>query len=135
MGKYVIILFYKQNMMWKTSCILLSNLEGWWVTGRQEGSFDGSSFFFFLLSWKNCCIASAHSVAKTPLLIFMFGWNGWTGAGGISLCSDTFSPPSGKILQKKVQERAIIFDVLSFQENFQKDSISVRKTIGNPCPT
>lgn len=125
-------LFYKQNIMWKTSCILLSILEGWWwETGRQEGSFGVSSFFVFLLSWKNCCIASAHSVAKTPLLIFIFGWNGWTGAGGTSLGSDdAFSPPSGKSLQKKFQQGAVsniwrtvlsrTFHVQSFQEKFQK---------------
>lgn len=95
MRKYdVNLLSYKQNITWKMSCILLSNLEGWWVV---IGS--GSSFFFRLLSWKNCCITSAHSVANTPLLIFIFGWNGWTGAGGISLASETLSPPSGKSLQ------------------------------------
>lgn len=43
---------------------------------------------------------SAHSDANTPRLIPIFGWNGWTGAAGLSVCSDPFPPlSSGKSLQ------------------------------------
>lgn len=127
MMRYVnLLLSYKQSIMWKMWCNLLSNLEGcWWVMRREEGSFGDSSLFFFLLSWKNCCITSAHSVANTPLLIFIFGWNGWTGGAGLSLASDTFSPPSGKSLQNNL---VIINNItIIVQEIFQnKDSIRAK---------
>ena len=70
--------------------------------GRQDGDGGCSAFFslFFLLSWKNCCIMSAHSDANIPRLIVIFGWNGWTGAAGFSVSSEPFPPlPSGKSLQ------------------------------------
>lgn len=64
--------------MLKASCILLRNLEGWLEIGRHEdgdGGVGGSGFltFFLLLSWKNCCITSAHSDVNTPRRILTFG--------------------------------------------------------------
>lgn len=70
--------------------------------GRHEGWGGASSSFtcFFLLSWKNCCITSAHSDANIPRRILIFGWKGWTGAAGLSISSEPFPPPrSGKSLQ------------------------------------
>uniref|UniRef100_A0A7C9A0C5 Uncharacterized protein n=1 Tax=Opuntia streptacantha TaxID=393608 RepID=A0A7C9A0C5_OPUST len=62
---------------------------------------DSSNFFsFLLLSWKNCCIISAHSASSTPRRIFIFGWNGWRGAAGFPATSGRSSPsaPSEKSL-------------------------------------
>lgn len=97
---------YKQNIIWKISWILVRIFDGWFAMGRNEGWGGGSPFFSFLLSWKNCCIASAHSDANTPRRIVIFGWNGWTGAAGLSACSEPSPPPPppppslGKSLQK-----------------------------------
>lgn len=93
-------LHYKQNMMLKMPCIFVSNFVGWWDTGRLGAS--EFLFLFLLLSWKNCCITSAHSVANIPRRIAIFGWKGWTGAGGLSVDSDPVasSPPLGNSLHK-----------------------------------
>lgn len=93
---------YKQKT-WKISCIFVRIFDGWWEPESCADGGGGSSFFpFFLLSWKNCCITSAHSKANTPRRMVIFGWNGWTGAAGLSDNSEPFppSPPSGKSLQK-----------------------------------
>lgn len=93
---------HKQKGKWKTSCILFRSFDGWWETGRHEGGIDDSDFcsFFRRLSWKNCCIISAHSGPNTPRLMVIFGWNGWTGAAGLSIVSELFPPSAvGKSLQ------------------------------------
>lgn len=82
----------------------------WWcVMGIDEedgcvGSSVSAPFsVFFLLNWKNCCITSTHSADNTPLLIFMFGWNGCTGSCGLS--GPFPSSPSVNSQQKKPRRR------------------------------
>lgn len=91
---------YKHKNAWNMSCILVRIFDWWLAIGREGLGSKSSLFtFFLLLSWKNCCIISAHSDAINPRRIVIFGWKGWTGAAGLSVSSEPFSPP-GKSLQK-----------------------------------
>lgn len=108
--------FHKQNIRWNMSCILLSSFDGWGEMGRHEGGVAGSDFFsfFFLLSWKNCCIASAHSDSNTPRLMVIFGWNGCTGGSGLPVPSEAVAPsPIGKSLKQKQREMNSLDSVLN----------------------
>jgi hypothetical protein len=96
---------YKQKAVPNMWCILVKNLIGWWwCPERRARGGDSGLCFFFLLSWKNCCIISEHSVESTPRLTTIFGWKGWTGpavwfwfaGSNVLVCA---SP--GKSLQKK----------------------------------